>query len=149
MVKYHQGMFVPKNPKKLLGNSFPRFRSSWELKVMHLLDQHPNVLQWASESIRIFYVNPFTNKNTVYIPDFLIYYQDKNGKRRAELVEIKPAKEAMLEHAKSRRDKMYLILNSAKWKAAMIFCHKHNLTFRILTEKDLFINTGSQIKKKP
>jgi hypothetical protein len=53
-------------------------------------------------------------------------------------VEIKPLKETMMENAKSMRDKAYLVLNSAKWKAAMIFCEKNGFTFRVITEKDLF-----------
>ena len=95
MTKYSQDEFIPKNPQKLVGNARPFYRSSWELTVMSLLDQHPNVINWASESITIPYVNPLTGKSSVYIPDFFILYKDKGGKQRAELVEVKPAKEAI------------------------------------------------------
>ena len=146
--KYSQDIFVPKNPQKLIGNAQPFYRSSWELTVMTLLDQHPNVINWASESISIPYKNPITGRKSVYIPDFLIVYKDKSGKQRAELVEVKPKKEAILENAKSKRDKAALLVNTAKWAAAMEFCKKHGLHFRILTEDQIYINKGTQLKKK-
>lgn len=148
MTKYSQDEFIPKNPKKLVGNARPFYRSSWELTVMTLLDQHPNVINWASESIAIPYRHPLTGKVHNYIPDFMIVYQDKNGKQRAELVEVKPRKEAIAESAKSKRDKAALLINTAKWAAAMTWCKKNGFTFRILTEDDLYIRKGNQLKKK-
>ena len=139
MSKYSQGRFVPKNPTKLIGKQDVVFRSSWELTVMNFLDSHPSVIQWASESIRIPYINPLTGKPSQYVPDFMVLYQDKNGKRRAEVVEVKPSKEAMLENAKSKRDKLSLQVNTAKWVAAMAWCKKNGMTFRILTESDIYI----------
>jgi TnsA endonuclease N terminal len=139
MSKYSQGQFMPKNPHKILGNATIWYRSSWELTVMNFLDTHPSVIQWASESIRIPYINPLTGKPSQYVPDFMVLYQDKNGKRRAEVVEVKPSKEAIAENAKSKRDKVSLILNTAKWAAAMTFCKKHGMIFRILTENDIYI----------
>jgi hypothetical protein len=139
MSKYSQGRFIPKNPAKLIGKAEVTFRSSWELTVMNFLDSHPSVIQWASESIRIPYINPLTGKHSQYVPDFMILYQDKNGKKRAEIVEVKPAKEAMVENAKSKRDKVSLILNTAKWAAAMSYCRKNGMTFRILTENNIYI----------
>jgi len=147
MTKYSQGRFVPKNPAKLIGKQEVVFRSSWELTVMNFLDTHPSVLQWASESIRIPYINPLTGKPSQYVPDFMVLYQDKNGKRRAEIVEVKPAKEAIVENAKSKRDKVSLILNTAKWAAAMSYCKKNGMTFRILTESDIYI-TKPKVKRK-
>ena len=87
MTKYSQQYFVPKNPQKIVGNARPFSRSSWELRIMSFLDSHPNVIQWGSECIRIPYVNPLTGKGTVYVPDFLIRYRDKNGNELTELVE--------------------------------------------------------------
>jgi len=142
--KYSQGRFVPKNPAKLLGKQDVVFRSSWELTVMNFLDSHPSVIQWASESIRIPYTNPLTGKPSQYVPDFMVLYQDKNGKRRAEVVEVKPSKEAIAENARSKRDKASLILNTAKWAAAMAFCKKNGMTFRILTESDIYITKSKR-----
>jgi hypothetical protein len=148
MSKYSQGEFIPKNPQKLIGNARPFYRSSWELTVMNLLDNHPNVIQWASESVSIPYVNPLTGKRSMYIPDFLILYKDKTGRQRAELVEVKPNKEAIAENAKSKRDKAALMVNTAKWAAAMLWCKKNGISFRILTESDLYISKGKQIRKR-
>ena len=139
MAKYSQGSFVPKNPAKLVGNSKPTFRSSWELTVMNFLDTHPSVLQWASESISIPYVNPLTGEPRRYIPDFMVLYQDKNGQRRAEIVEVKPMKEALMESAKNKRDQAVILINTAKWAAAMTWCKKNGMTFRVLTENDIYI----------
>lgn len=111
---------------------------------MRVLDRHPNVTQWASESISIPYENPLTGKWTFYIPDFLIVFTDKTGTKRAELVEVKPAKEAFVERAKSKRDKLVLAVNQAKWKAAVAWCHKNGITFRVLTEDQLFHNPGKK-----
>ena len=148
MSKYHQGEFIPTNPQKLIGHARPFARLSWELTVMTLLDKHPSVIQWASESISIPYVNPLTGKRTVYIPDFLVMFKDKNNKQRVELIEVKPSKEAIAENAKSKKDKSALILNTAKWSAALMWCKKNGVTFRVLTEKDLYVTKGQQMKKR-
>ena len=58
---------------------------------MQFCDNNPAILQWASESINVPYRNPFTGKNTIYVPDFLITYQDANGSQHAEVVEVKPS----------------------------------------------------------
>ena len=144
MSKYSQGYFIPKHPEKLIGNATPFARSSWELLMMSFLDNHPYVIQWASESIRIPYRNPLTGQRTEYVPDFLVFYQDKNGKKKTELIEIKPKREALAENAKSRRDKAFLMVNTAKFAAALIFCKKHGIEFRILNEDNLFRQKGKK-----
>lgn len=111
---------------------------------MTFLDNHPSVIQWASESIRIPYKNPLTGRNSQYVPDFLVLYKDKNGKQRAELVEVKPKKEALAENAKSKRDKAFLMVNQAKWAAALAWCKKNGVTFRLITEEDLFMQKGKR-----
>lgn len=140
MTSYSQGEYTPQNPKKYIGKFPILYRSSWELSLMRVLDMHPNVTQWASESISIPYMHPLTGKWTFYIPDFLVVFVDKSGNKRAEVIEVKPAKEALAERAKSKRDKLVLAVNQAKWKAAMEWCHKNKLTFKVLTEDQLFRN---------
>ena len=147
MAKYSQAEFVPKNPQKLVGNSRPFYRSSWELTVMTLLDQHPNVINWASESVAIPYKHPLTGRVHHYVPDFMIVYKDKSGNKRAEVVEVKPAKEAIAENARSKRDKVALLVNTAKWAAAMQWCKKNGFTFRILTENDIYWRSGKDKKR--
>ena len=147
-MKYAQGIFIPKNPQKIVGKQQIQYRSAWELRVMSLLDQHPDVINWASESIAINYIHPLDGKQHRYIPDLLVTYKDKNGKLRSELIEIKPAKEALKENSKSKKDKAVVLINTAKFTAAMLFCKKHGLKFTVLTENDIWINKGSQIKKR-
>lgn len=138
MSKYAQGKYQIQNPQKYVGNKTPTYRSSWEFAFMQFCDNNPNVLNWASEAVHINYRNPLTGKNTIYVPDFLITYQDANGQQRAELVEIKPRKETTLEGARNIRDQASAILNMAKWEAARAWCRAHNLTFRVVTEDMIF-----------
>lgn len=140
MTKYAQGKYELKNPQKYIGSGTPTYRSSWEFAFMSFADNSPGILQWASESIKIPYRNPFTGKNTVYVPDFLIVYNDKFGKRHGEIIEIKPSKETFLEATKSARDRAALALNTCKWQAAQAFCKHQGLRFRIINEQDIFQN---------
>ena len=138
MGKYANGQFQPTNPAKYVGRKTPTFRSSWEHSVMSFFDTNPAILQWASEAIHINYRNPFTGKNTIYVPDFFILYVDKNGRQHGEIIEVKPFKETTMENARSMRDKAAVALNSAKWAAARAYCAAQGLNFRVVTERDLF-----------
>lgn len=140
MRSYVQGQYTPINPGKYVGTYPIIFRSSWEFTVMKKFDTHPNVISWASESLKIPYKNPFTNKYTVYIPDFIVTYIDADGKQQAEIIEVKPAKETFMEQAKSQKSKMALALNTYKWKAAHEFAHHHGMKFRVMTENDIYNN---------
>jgi hypothetical protein len=136
---YVSGMFVPKNPEKYIGGKNPQYRSSWELSFMHVLDSHPFVLQWASEFTSIPYRNPFTGKQTVYIPDFLVIWVDKYGNKNGEIIEIKPANQVFESLAKRKKDQAARILNMAKWSAANYWAKKHGLKFRVMTENELYV----------
>lgn len=138
MSKYAQSFYEIRNPEKYVGKKKPFYRSSWELAFMNFCDNNPAILQWASEAIHINYKNPFTNKNTIYVPDFLIVYVDKSGQRHAEVIEIKPSKESTMESAKSQRDKAMVALNMYKWEAARKFCAAQGLNFRVVNESDIF-----------
>ena len=138
MSKFANGFYQVLNPEKYIGKKVPHFRSSWEHTFMRFCDENPAVLQWANESVHIPYINPFTNKNTIYVPDFIIFYVNKDGKKFGELVEIKPSREATLEAARSARDKAYAVLNQFKWEAANAWCKQQGLRFRVVTENDMF-----------
>jgi hypothetical protein len=144
MSKYAQGKFQIKNPEKYVGKGLPTYRSSWELAFMNMCDNHPGILQWASEAIHVNYRNPFTGKNTIYVPDFLIIYVDAAGKKHGEVVEIKPSKETTMEAARSPRDKAAVALNMFKWEAARKFCAAQGLKFRIVNEQDIFHMGGKR-----
>ena len=108
---------------------------------MQFCDSHPSVSKWASEAIKIPYRNPFTNKNTIYVPDFFIVYTDKNGSQHAELIEVKPASQTIREKVgKNKNDQAHFILNQYKWEAANAWCKQQGITFRIVNENDIFHN---------
>ena len=66
-------------------------------------------------------------------------YQDKLGQKKAEIVEIKPKKQSLIEsRVTSARDRAAVALNHAKWAAAMAYCKKIGCAFRVITEDDLF-----------
>jgi hypothetical protein len=133
-----------KNPAKYVGKKTPLARSSWEFVFMRMLDEHQGVENWASESIQIPYRDPMTGKYTIYVPDFFIVYDDKNGKQHAELVEIKPSNQQLLEKVgKNRVNQFQYVKNMAKWEAARAWCKQKGIIFRVLNENDLF-HTGTK-----
>ena len=140
MSKYAQGKYQIKNPEKYIGKKIPTYRSSWEFTFCSFCDNNPAVVNWASEAIQIPYYNPVSGKNTIYVPDFLVVYVDKNQRKHTELVEIKPSKEVTMETAKSYRDKLMVAINMAKWAAADSWCKANNIRFRVVTEYDIFKN---------
>jgi len=141
MGKWAQGIYSPKNPQKYIGNHDPKYRSGWELTFMTFCDTHKNVLYWASEALRVPYKHPLTGKPTIYIPDFFVVYQNKHGQKIAEVVEIKPKKQSIIESkAASAKDRAVVAINHAKWAAAMAYCKAQGYTFRVITEDDLFYN---------
>ena len=124
-----------------MGLKQPRYRSSWEQIFMKFCDENPSVAKWASESIKIPYQNPLTGKHTVYVPDFFIVYQDKQGKKHAEMVEIKPMSQTSMEAAgKSQAKKKQVVINMAKWEAASAYAKQRKIRFRVVSEEQLFHN---------
>lgn len=140
MSKFAQGLYTPKNPEKYVGKGKPRYRSGWEHAFMRFCDTNDNILQWASESITIPYRNPITGKQTVYVPDFLVMYRTKDNTTRAELIEIKPKKQSVIESKASAQERAIVAVNYAKWDAAVKWCRRNGLSFRVVTEDDIFRN---------
>jgi hypothetical protein len=135
------GIFVPKNPQKYRGTNADNitYRSSWEHTFMNMCDAHPNIVQWSSECISVPYRNPLTGRWSMYVPDFLIVYIDKKGQHHSEMIEIKPLKETPLFEGKvGKQVKISQAINQAKWTAALQFCVKRGIKFRVMTENDLF-----------
>ena len=144
MPKFAQGRFEMKNVDKYVGLKTPLARSSWEFIFMKMLDEHPGVEKWASESIQIPYRDPLTGKYTIYVPDFFITYVDKDGKKHAEVVEVKPASQTFIEQVgKSQYNQQQYVKNMAKWEAAAAWCKQQGVKFRIVNENDIF-HTGSK-----
>jgi hypothetical protein len=138
MKKFAQGVYQIKNPEKYVGRGLPRYRSGWEHAFMRFADTNENILQWASESISIPYRNPITGKMSNYIPDFLVTYRTKDNQIRAEIIEIKPKSQSLIEEKQSQRDRAIVAVNYAKWSAAEKWCKKAGLKFRVVTEDQIF-----------
>ena len=139
MARFAQGKFNLTNPAKYAGTKTPTYRSSWEFAFMKFCDESPAVQQWASEAIRIPYRDPLTGKHTIYVPDFFMVFVDRNGKKRVELIEVKPENQTLKEKlGKSRANQAHWVRNQAKWEAARAWCKQKGIFFRIVTEKDIF-----------
>ena len=143
MSRWAQGNYVIINREKYAGNGTPRYRSGWELSFMKFCDTNDHVLQWASESIAIPYRHPITGKVTQYIPDFLITYRNRDNTVRAELIEIKPKSQSVIESKMNSKDRAIVAINYAKWDAATKWARKNGLSFRVITENDMFHNGRS------
>jgi len=146
MPKFAQGKFTPKNPDKYVGTRNPHARSSWEFVFMKMLDEHPGVESWASESVQIPYRDPLTGKQTIYVPDFFVVYKNRTGAKKAELVEVKPSNQTIREKVgRSRYNQEQYVKNLAKWEAATAWCKQQGIKFRVINEGDIF-HQGSKRK---
>ena len=145
MGKWAQGIYKVKNPQKYVGKHEPKYRSGWELTFMTFCDNNSNVIYWASEAIKVPYRHPLTGKPTNYIPDFFVVYENKYGQKIAEVVEIKPKKQSLIEsRVASAKDRAVVAINHAKWQAAQAWCKQAGLTFRVINEDSLFYNGKSK-----
>ena len=138
MSHWAQGKYEVQNAAKYVGNGIPRYRSGWELSFMRFCDSNDHILQWASESIVIPYRNPITGKMSRYIPDFLVTYRTKDNTMRAELIEIKPKKQSLIESKATDRDRAIVAVNYAKWDAATKWARRNGLTFRVINEDQIY-----------
>lgn len=146
----YKGIFQPKNAGKYRGNpSNIVYRSGWELKLMMHLDNHPDVLEWASEEIVIPYRSPLDGKIHRYFPDFYVKKRGVDGKIESLIIEVKPAAQVMqpvLQESKNKKPNRRYIkevatyaVNQAKWKAATEYCLDRQWKFMLMTEKELGI----------
>jgi hypothetical protein len=138
MANFRQGFYEVKNSEKYVGNGKPKFRSGWEMTFMMFLDSNDNVINWASEPVRIPYRNPLTGKTTMYVPDFIVTYRGPKETVRAELIEIKPKKQSLIESKMKDRDRAIVAVNYAKWDAATKWARANGLMFRVITEEQIF-----------
>ena len=141
----YKGKFIPKNPQKYKGDATKIiYRSSWEVKVMKYLDDHPNVIWWGSEELVIPYWSPVDNKKHRYFPDFIAKIKQKNGVVKTFVIEVKPEAQTNPPTQK-RKTQRYIqeaatyVINQSKWKAATEFCKDNGWEFQVLTEKHLGI----------
>lgn len=135
---WNQGEYIPINKAKCMNTKPIRFMSGWEKRIMAVLDTNNCVVRWGSECISIPYFHPIKKKQAIYLPDLYVEIKDAKGKIHKYLYEVKPAKEAFASKAKTRYDKIALIVNMFKWQEAQKFCKKYGIVFKILTEEQLF-----------
>jgi len=141
----YSGKYKPRNPEKYRGDPTQIFyRSLWELKLLKILDENPDIIQYASEEFCISYFNPFDQKYHRYFPDFWI----KNKKGDIMILEVKPHKQTIPPKLpKNKNTKTYkadmakYIINKQKWDAAEKYCKKRGESWKfiILTEHELGI----------
>lgn len=138
MPNYRQGTYVPKNPEKYVGKGPGRYRSGWELTFCMFLDSNENVLQWALEPVSIPYRNPLTGKQSIYVPDFLVTYRGPNNTTKAELIEIKPKKQSLVESKMNANERAIIAVNYAKWDSATKWARRNGLVFRVINEDQIY-----------
>ena len=151
MGRSRKSIFIPKNPKKYVGNASNIIcRSNWERTFCERCDTNDNIVTWASEEFSIPYISPLDNKRHRYYPDFLIKVKEPDGKFKKYVIEIKPRKQTVKPKMKTdsrKRPRMTksfakelenYAVNLAKWNAAIEFCKDNSLEFQIITEDILY-----------
>lgn len=108
---------------------------------MRYLDEHPDIVNWASEEFFVPYRSPIDGKWHRYFPDFWI----KKKSNEVIVIEVKPASQTKAPKVQKSRSRRYLYevktwgINQAKWKAATEYCKDRGWLFKIMTEKELGI----------
>lgn len=149
----YKGRFKPKNPHKYKGDYTKiTYRSMWECKFFRFLDDHPDVIWWASEEYVVPYLSPIDGKMHRYYPDVVVHKLTPSGKKEIVMIEIKPKNQTTPpDPAKKnstpsgRVSRRYLNevktygINQAKWAAAQKYCAERGWNFVIMTEHELGI----------
>jgi len=139
--KFRQGIFTPVNSEKFIGSK-AIYRSGLELKFFRFCDNNVNVIKWGSENIIIPYISPLDGRVHRYFVDNYVVIKEGSAIKKY-LIEIKPFRQTSAPTTKYKKQqhliyeqKQYAI-NVAKWEYARKYCSKYNMSFLILTEKEL------------
>tara|TARA_B100001113_G_scaffold202257_1_gene165770 strand:- start:39 stop:500 length:462 start_codon:yes stop_codon:yes gene_type:complete len=139
----YTGIYKPLNIKKYKGNvNNIIYRSSWEKRFMIYCDKNPNVVEWGSEEIIIWY-RSIDNRPHRYYPDFYMKVRLADKSLKKFVVEIKPKKQTRKPKKPQRQSRVYknAVLtyerNMRKWSTAHAWCEKRDMNFIILTEDHL------------
>ena len=144
--RWKQGFFVPKHPLKwinIMETEEPQpivYRSGWEQQFYNWMDNTSAIYRCGVELIRILYKDPIKNKMSFYVPDAYIEYLDDLKRVRKVLIEIKPLKETSLKETSTCYDKLMVAKNSMKWAAAIQYCKKRGIEFKVMHEHNLGIS---------
>ncbi len=144
----YSGRYRPRFPKKYKGDASKiTYRSSWEARCMNYFDLNENILWWASEEVIIPYRSPVDGRYHRYYPDFVINVRQRDGKTKTLMIEVKPENQKNAPKVRARKTKKYInevvtyAVNQAKWDAATEYCNDRMWEFKVLTEKDMGINS--------
>ena len=141
--RWKQGFFLPQHPLKWINIMETQetqpivFRSGWEKQFYEWMDSTPAIYRCGVEIIKILYKDPIKNRMSFYIPDAYMEYLDNLKRPRKVLVEIKPLKEASLKESSNGYDKLMVAKNAMKWSAAIQYCKKRGIEFKVMHEHNL------------
>lgn len=138
---YHfkQGHFEDRfKPQKYYGEYPIIYRSELEFKYMVSLERNPNVVKWSSEKIVIPYFmdekidGKVVTKKHDYFTDFTVHMKSGN----VYVVEVKPYAQCPRFKNQILNDPV-IYKNACKWKAAIDWCKKNGMIFKVITEKEI------------
>ena len=135
--------YSPNHPEKYKGDLPIELKSLWELDFAKYCDQHPDVMQWTYEPTKIPYHDPISNRQKIYIPDFLVTFITKSRQAVTKLIEIKPQGQAWYEQSRTSKDALLTLKNDAKWKAAQNWAMRRGIDFIIMTEADMYTGAAN------
>lgn len=146
---YKQGIYEP-NWDKYIGTKPPRYLSSWEKIVFEFLDRNPNVKKWGSEVVVVPYMSavksqdPSKKKKSRYMVDLYVEYEDREGNKHIEIIEVKPYSQLCKPTRGKKKESSFIaesftyMNNIEKWTAAQAYANERGWVFRILTERSIF-----------
>jgi len=142
---YINGSYKPKNREKCINKEEPVYRSSLERKAFEILDSHPSVIEWGAEIVTVPYYSSVKGRKSRYIVDLYVKLEDKNHEIQEFLIEIKPSDQCKPPKKGKRKKAMTLneevatwVTNTEKWDAAVQYANERGMTFKIMTENNLF-----------
>ena len=112
---------------------------------MRYLDDHPKVIEWASEEFFVPYIHPVDKRVHRYFPDFWVKKTNPAGEVEVIVIEVKPHKQTLKPVQGKKKNKTFINeaitfeINQAKWKAAEEFCRDRKWKFLKITEHELGI----------
>jgi hypothetical protein len=149
----HKGRFRPKHPEKYKGDPTKIvYRSMWEFKFFRYLDDHPDVIWWASEEYIVPYMSPIDGRMHRYFPDVVLMKKTPSGTVETIMIEIKPKAQTVPPDIRKKNatptgrvSRRYIKevktygVNEAKWIAAKKYCEERGWKFQVFTEDHLGI----------
>lgn len=157
----HKGRYNLVHPEKYMQNApQPYYKSKWEQKMFCICDLNPNITFWGYEPppISIPYMSPRYNRMSIYKPDIYLECMPAGAdKAQRWLIEIKPssysslpkvpqppksddpkaAERYMKRKATYEQKVMDVMVNTAKWEAAVQWCERYGVHWFVANEKNM------------